>query len=45
MAAWEEERRKVWGLLLDLKRKIKELEREKHRWEQGAEQPAKQAGA
>lgn len=24
--SWENERRKVWGLLLELKRKIKELE-------------------
>jgi len=24
--SWEKERRKVWGLILDLKRKVKELE-------------------
>lgn len=24
--SWEQERRKVWGLLLELKRKVKELE-------------------
>lgn len=27
--SWENERRKVWGLLLELKRKIKEMENTK----------------
>ncbi|MEW6182271.1 MAG: hypothetical protein AB1500_03730 [Bacillota bacterium] len=47
---WRDERRKVWGMLLDLKRQIKELERylgvdQKRKSVRIPEQPAKRAGA
>ncbi len=43
MLSWEEERRKIWGLLIELKKKIKKLESVKQI--SNAEQPAKQAEA
>jgi hypothetical protein len=43
MANWEQERRKVWGLILELKQRIKQLEESARK--EGAEQPPEVAGA
>jgi len=45
MPKWEEERRKVWGLLLDLKRKLNEIEKDSLERKENLEQPAKRAEA
>lgn len=46
--SWQEERRKVWGMLLDLKRQVKSLEKllsKENIKTDTPEQPAKRAGA
>ncbi|MDW7675379.1 MAG: hypothetical protein SCK28_12685 [Bacillota bacterium] len=43
MSSWEFERKKIWGLLLDLKRKVKILEKELLVIKEKSEQPAKLA--
>jgi len=45
MATWDEERRKIWGLLLELKQKVKLLEGKISERKEGQEQPPKAAGA
>lgn len=45
MPKWEDERRKVWGLILELKDRVKELEKDKAANTKSTEQPAKRAEA
>jgi hypothetical protein len=45
MANWEQERRRVWGIIIELKHRIKMLEEQNCKRKEGMEQPPEVAGA